>query len=185
MQLDNRFDLIQKIHRRIAQISVGPSAIRNQGGSGLIAICREYFEKSIDLNEFRTQLETDTFAAYLDLHTTNLVELFPEGGKSWGAARKGLNLFLREVTYNTYLASHLSIPLDIKQNSLILKRLEVPLDKDVALCLMEIFPLLPKWQSIKKLTPSESKQYQEKAKLYAEKLKIPRIHLDLEFWRKG
>ena len=120
MHKENRFELNKKLHRRIAQISVGPSAIRNQGAKGIIAICRDYLE----------------------------------------------------------------IPFDLKKNGKVLSQLEVPLDKDVALCLMKLFPDLPKWQSIKNLTPSESNQYQAKAKHYAEKLKIPRIHLDLEFWRK-
>lgn len=184
MHKENRFELNKKLHRRIAQISVGPSAIRNQGAKGIIAICRDYFENTIDLEEFRNELVSDNFKTYLDIQTKNLVKLFPDGGKSWGAARKGLNLFFREVSYNFYLANYLEIPFDLKKNGKVLSQLEVPLDKDVALCLMKLFPDLPKWQSIKNLTPSESNQYQAKAKHYAEKLKIPRIHLDLEFWRK-
>ena len=40
------------VHRRLAQISIGPSAIRNQGASGLISTLRNYFEEQIDLDIF-------------------------------------------------------------------------------------------------------------------------------------
>ena len=184
MDRRNHNNFIKQVHRRIAQISVGPSAIRNQGAAGIVAICRNYFEKSIDLLEFREIMGSNDFNNYLNLHTNNLIALFPENGKSWGAARQGLTLFFREVTYNFYLANYLSIPTGKEQNNNILKNLELPLDNDVAICLMELFPNLPKWKSIKKLTAEESDLYQIAAKDYAKQKNIPRIHLDLEFWRK-
>lgn len=176
--------LINKLQRRIAQISVGASALRNQGAKGIIGICREYFENSINLKEFRKVLESKEYKSYLDKHTDKLVSKFPEGGKSWGAARKGLNLFFRDVVYNFYLANYLEISADEEENKKVLKNLEVPLDKDVATGLIEKYPDLPKWKSIRKLTKNESEIYQKIAFKYAEELNIPRIHLDLEFWRR-
>ena len=177
-------NLINKLQRRIAQISVGASALRNQGAKGIIEICRDYFENSIDLEEFRKELESDNYKKYLDRNTTELLNKFPENGKSWGAARKGLNLFFREVVYNFYLANHLGISANKDKNKKTLTQLEVPLDKDVATGLIEKFPELPKWKSIRRLTEKESQTYQETAFNYAERLQIPRIHLDLEFWRR-
>lgn len=152
MKNDN---LINKLQRRIAQISVGASALRNQGAKGLIEICRDFFEKDIDLNEFRSELESPNFKEYLDRNTKELLNRFPENGKSWGAARKGLNLFFREVVYNFYLSNFLEIPADREGNKRILTFLEVPLDKDVATGLIDKYPKLPKWKSIRTLSEEE------------------------------
>ena len=175
---------IRRLHRRIAQISVGASALRNQGAGGIVKICRDYFENSIDLTEFKTEVESGNFDAYLNRNTNQLIKKFPENGKSWGAARKGLNLFFREVVYNFYLANFLGIPTDRQGNEKFLEHLEIPLDKDVATGLTHKFSELPRWKSIRELTLEESNAYQEYALIYARELKVPRIHLDLEFWRR-
>jgi hypothetical protein len=178
-------EFLRQIHRRVAQTSVGPSAIRNQGASGLITISRNYFEKSINLTEFRKKLITDSYKDYLDKLTTDLRSKFPNGGKSWGAARKGLNLFFRDVVYNKYLADLLEIPTDYKVNLKTLRNLEVPLDRDVAGGLNKTFDDLPRWTTIKDLKEKQSKLFQDKALIYADSKGIARIHLDLEFWRSG
>ena len=179
----DRVEFLKLIHRRVAQTSVGPSAIRNQGASGLITISRNYFEKNIDLTEFRKNLTADSYADYLDKLTTDLRGRFPDGGKSWGAARKGLNLFFRDVVYNKYLADLLDIPGDYKENLKALINLEVPLDRDVATGLNKTFDDLPRWTTIKDLNEKQSKFFQNKALIHADKKGIARIHLDLEFWR--
>ena len=176
-------EFFKQIHRRVAQTSVGPSAIRNQGASGLITISRNYFEKNINLTEFREKLTTDSYKDYLDKLTTDLRNRFPDGGKSWGAARKGLNLFFRDVVYNKYLADLLNIPSDYKENLKTLRNLEVPLDRDVATGLNKIFDDLPRWTTIKDLDGKQSKLFQDIALMYADNNGIARIHLDLEFWR--
>lgn len=178
-------DFYTKLHRRIAQTAVGASAIRNQGGSGLIKICRNYFEKEIDLKEFFDSLSNqDQYMNLLDRHTDAIVNRFPSTAKSWGAARKGLNLFFRDLCYNKYIADKFEIPSDLKANAEMLKFLEVPLDNDVAKGLIHFFPgQLPKWNRIKNLTKEESDQFQEKANELAFQKNIARIHLDLLFWR--
>jgi hypothetical protein len=184
MTKEERQFLVQ-VHKRIAEISVGPSAIRNQGAPGIIKISRRFFFKQIDLKVFRRKLVTRNYTKYLDDLTKQLVKKFPKNAKSWGAARKGLNLFLREVAYNHYLADYLKISNNYKENLLILKNLEVPLDKDVGTGLYEKFPDLPKWTSIKDLTVDSNWSYQQKAVQYAQSKKTIRVHLDLEFWRRG
>ena len=145
-------EFLKLVHRRVAQTSVGPSAIRNQGASGLIKTSREYFENSVNLREFREILTTNKYNDYLDNLTTDLKNRFEKGGQSWGAARKGLNLFFRDVVYNKYLADFLKIPTDYNENLRTLKNLEVPLDRDVTTGLTKLFADLPKWKSIKELT---------------------------------
>jgi len=178
-------DFDKKLHRRIAQLAVGASAIRNQGGSGLIETCRNYFESKIDINDFFTVLiKKDKYLEFLDFHTDEIVKLFPDGAKSWGAARKGLNLFFRDICYNTYFAHKFQLPIDFKENNEKLKYMEVPLDKDVATRLVKEFPEeLPKWNSIKNLTKVDSEKYQKKAEDLAQKKEIAKVHLDLIFWR--
>lgn len=174
---------INKIKRRVAQVSIGASAIRNQGAPDLIRISRDYFEDDIDLKVFRRKLNSKTYTHYLDELTNELRNKYPKKGRSWGAARKALNLFFRDVVYNRYLSDYLEIPNDSTKNNDFLKNLEVPLDKDVAKGLRIIFNDLPKWQSIRKLTKKESDAYQIKALEYANNLGTARIHLDLILWR--
>lgn len=181
----NKKEFIKLIHRRIAQTSIGPSAIRNQGASGLISISRHYFENSIDLKEFRRNLTKSTYTLYLDYLTDDLTKKFPRSGRSWGAARKGINLFFRDVVYNSYLADLLKIPVEFHSNLNIIKNLEVPLDKDVATRLNLEYKELPRWISIKNLDKRKSQLFQAKALEYANTRGIARIHLDLEFWRSS
>jgi len=177
-------DFIDQIRKRVAEISVGASAIRNQGGSGLIKISRNFFYKKIDLRHFKKKLASKSYTAYLDDLTQELVNRFPKGAKSWGAARKGLNLYFREVAYNHYLVNDLKISTNYQENLHMLKNLEVPLDNDVATGLIEKCEGLPKWDSIKKLKKNDSKIFQEKAAEYAEGMNTIRVHLDLVFWRR-
>ncbi len=175
---------IEYLRRRMAQISVSASALRKQGAPGIINICRNYFEHTIDLKEFIQAVRLKNYLMYLNNETDKLLERFPDNGKSWGAARKGLNLFFREVAYNLYFANHLGIPSETEENKEFLRQLEVPLDKDVATSLMNKYHDLPKWKSIKELTPDQSNLYQKKADEYAAELMTARVHLDLIFWRK-
>ena len=184
----NQTDFYKQLYRRIAQIAVGASAIRNQGkkgDKGLIKSCRDYFENEIDLTEFFNSLSSnEAYKTFLTTHTNDLANLFPLTARSWGAARKGLNLFLRDLTYNKYFADKFDLPTDFDQNNDKLKNLEVPLDKDVAKGLRKHYKRqLPKWNGIKHLTPDSSDEYQAKAMELASEKNIARVHLDLEFWR--
>jgi hypothetical protein len=174
-------EFVKLMKRKMSQTSIGASALRNQGAKGLIKISRYYFENEIILEEFKENLYSNSYIQYLDNKTDDLLKLFPEKGKSWGAARKGLNLFFRDVIYNYYLRQQLNI----NDNSHVhLQNLEVPLDKDVASGLKNNNSNLDKWVSIKSLTKQISDKYQNAAKEIADKKGILRIHLDLEYWRQ-
>lgn len=171
-------DFLLTIHNRTAEAAVGPSALRNQGASGVIRMAREYF-KRLDLMTFAASNERD-FARKLDAASHDLRKKFPKGAKNWGAARKALNLFLRDALYNTFLCRHYRL-----RN--IEPWLEIPLDKFVAAGLHRDYSGedLPKWNGIKSLTPENSLAFQRAAKVVAEEKGIARVHLDLFYWRAG
>ena len=173
------------LQRRLAQVAIGPSAIRNQGAPGLITILRDYLEKRIDLKLFIDSLDDEAkYKAFLNKHTSNIVEKFPNHAKSWGAARKGLNLFLREIVYSHFFSTQFSFPNEFNKFNEFVKFMEVPLDKEVANGLIfDSNGLLPKWVSIKYLTLEESYRYQNQALIIATKEQIARVNLDLMYWR--
>lgn len=173
-------NLIEQIQRNIAETSVGASALRSQGASGVIATARKYF-KEIDLKKF-SSIKHKSFPGWLDEHTETLRNRFPgEAKKSWGGARKAMNLFLRGCLYNTYLSEEYRL----REMEMLL---EVPLDKDVATGLIidarKENIILPKWDAIKRLTKRNSDIYQQYALKLAQKRNIARVHLDLAYWRK-
>ncbi|SIS46978.1 hypothetical protein SAMN05421789_101411 [Kaistella chaponensis] len=179
-------EFLLQIHKRISIISVGASALRNQGASGIIKIARDYLYQ-IDINEFVNALETESsYKLFLNVHTKRLISNFPENGKSWGAARKGLNLFFREIVYNKFFSDQYNFPKDLLEFNKKFNFLEVPLDRDVALGIYnETDMILPKWKSIKTLTQDISDLYQGAAHKIAKKEKTAKVNLDLKYWRNN
>lgn len=178
-------EYIRKIHKRIAIVAVGGSALRNQGDSGLVGIARSYFENEIVLDDLFDCLQNKPlFDNFLNKHTKELVNRFPEKGKSWGAARKGLNLFFRDLVYNKFIAEKYKLSVNFQQFNDQIKHLEVPLDSYVA---NELYgksqKKLPRWISIKELQHKKSEEYQAFALDYANELDIARVNLDLLFWQ--
>jgi hypothetical protein len=162
---------------RLAETAVGPSALRKQGAPGVIAAAR-FFLKGLDL---RTFVETDgaAFLSRLDAATVSLQEGLPAGTRHWGAARKALNLFLRDAVYCWDLADHYGL-------QAIRGWLEVPLDRYVAAGLLgypELSKGLPRWPGIKYLTPEQSREFQQTASVVAGKENLARVDLDVLFWR--
>jgi hypothetical protein len=162
---------------RLAEIAVGPSALRNQGAPGVIAAAR-CFLKVLDLGSFVVSEESD-FLSRLDEETTALQAVLPAGTQHWGGARKALNLFLRDALYCSDMASHYRL-------QAIRTWLEVPLDRYVAQGLRRYQHLsadLPRWVGIKHLRPQESCQYQRVASAVAREEGVARVDLDVIFWR--
>lgn len=178
-------EFLDNVRRRLAIVSVGASTLRNQGAAGIVDKARDYFTDKIKIADFFTVLpDPAAFDNYLDLHTANLVLTFAEGGQSWGAARKGLNLFFREVVYNRFLADHYKLPANFADYNYAIKNLEVPLDKGVGTNIQSQKPYLPIWVSIKLLQKPISDQYQRAAQELADKDNIAKVHLDLKYWRQ-
>ncbi len=179
-------DFIEHVQRQVSELAVGASALRNQGGSGLIKAAREHF-KGTDLDCFGSVLNSAAFAKLLDSHTEALQKKFPSGAQHWGAARKAMNLFIRDACYNRFLCSEYGL-------GRIERWLEVPLDKDVATRLLNdlskgayVMPngfTKPNWSKIKDLKKGDSDLFQSMAQVHADGLAIARVHVDLLYWRK-
>ncbi len=88
---------------RIAELAIGPSTLRNQGAKNVVGRARSFL-KRIELKDFGKASRT-AFYTRLDQDTLLLKRYFPPGARNWGAARKAINIFLRDVLYNSYLSS--------------------------------------------------------------------------------
>lgn len=164
------------LQRHVAQLAANGSSLRNQGAPGVVAAARR---RLADFNLLRLPRNgSDDFTRHLDQETLQLVECFPEGARNWGAARKVLNLFLRDCLYNFYLR-------DWHGLGVLEGHFEVPLDSYVAEALHQA-PRgddLPVWRGVKYVNREENALYQEIASEVAEEFGTERVHLDLRFWR--
>jgi hypothetical protein len=168
---------IKWLHYRIAGLAIGRSTLRNQGAPGVIAGARRFL-RTVKLEKFCVGTSND-FKKVLDNQTEELRKQLPRGTQNWGTARKELNIFLRDILYNRHLCKHYRI-------SHIEKWLEVPLDSYVVKGLTKDNPRtdrLPRWSSIKRLTPETSEAYQKVAQIVAKKEGVVPVHLDIKYWR--
>lgn len=165
---------------RVANIAIGTTTLRNQGAAGVNRAAREFLA-SLPLSE----LVCDTQAEYssaLDRQTSLLKDSLPLEARHWGTARKGLNLFLGEVHYHRILYEHYRM-------KKIAEFLEVPLDNNVVCFLKSKAAVagkkLPRWRTIKSLSPQDSQMYQDFAREYANGCGKGwiRLHVDLLAWR--
>jgi hypothetical protein len=123
-------------------------------------------------------VKPDTFLAQLDRLTEELCDC-PD--VKWGAARKSINIFIRDAVYNFCLRNHFQL-------EKIEDQLEVPLDSFTTSNLRRAaqqgkLPEPPRWESIRALTPADSRKYQELAACIARDRQIHRCHLDALYWR--
>ena len=169
-------DFLTMMQKRTAELAIGPSTLRNQGAPGAVASGREFLKK-LDLGQFKVDSAV-AFKALLNEKTENLRIAFPMGAQSWGAARKALNIFLRDILYNHYLREeHAFLKLE--------PWLEVPLDSQVAAGLSDEpeGKQLRRWQGVKHLTSDVSENYQNVAERVARRNQVARVHLDVIYWR--
>lgn len=164
------------LQQRVAESAVGTSALRNQGAKGVIAAAREFLKK-LDLSDFVVTTE-DGFLDILNSHTNSMLKHLPPNGRNWGAAGKGLNLFLRDVLYHRYLSKRCEF-------ERIEEWMEVPLDSFVAKGLREDHTgePLPPWPRLKRLGPDTSALYQKAAYDVGKSVHLSRVHLDVLYWR--
>jgi hypothetical protein len=170
-------EFFDRLRFRLAESSVGDTALRNQGAPRVIAPAR-LFLKGLELSSFALSQES-RFLDRLDAATDTLQRAFPPRCSALGTTRKALNPFLRDVVYYVDVASHYRL-------EAIRGWLEVPLDSYVARGLRRYPDLsdgLPSWRAIKFLTPQTSEKYQRVASLVARKEGLARVDLDVIFWR--
>ncbi len=167
-------DFMKTLQRMVAFTAVGPSALRGQGRGVLLA--SQNFLSKISLVRIPKSNEKK-FQRWLDYQTELLLDNLPIKNRPWGAARKAINLFLREALYNQYLCKQFTL------NS-IEPWLEIPLDSAVAkgLKLNSNRGELPQWPGLKNLKPNISKSFQVFALKQANLKGLARVHLDMYLW---
>jgi len=167
-------EFIRIVQQKVAVSAVGPSALRGQG-VGVLHATQAVLQ---ELDFFRIPDNSNKeFVKWLDQKTNIILRRLPVENNPWGAARKALNLFLRDVFYNRYLYTNSNI-----QN--VENWLEIPLDSAVAKGLKQndLLGTLPKWPGLKHLSKKVSNKYQTIALKIAQSKDISRVHLDMIFW---
>ena len=173
-----KFDFTETLRARTASAAIGASTARRMGPAGTIAAARSFLV-NLDLSKFSTET-SELFQQELDKATLDFVKAMPSGAEHWGSCRKFINIFLRDVVYNQYLATHFNL-------SKIIGWLEVPLDSHIAKGLRNEPDghTLPRWKSVIGLDQKTSKQYQSFAKEIAKSLNTEPVHLDIRYWRRA
>jgi hypothetical protein len=167
-------DFLERVQGKVAFSAVSPSSLRGQG-RGLVH-CAQKFLAALPLDQIPRSTK-DSFVAWLDRQTAALDRAFPPKAKRWGAARKVINLFLRDALYNGYLNREFQL-------SAVESWLEVPLDGVMARGLKRIATRgkLPPWRGLKRVTRHESKRFQQFAEEEAYRKGMARVHLDIYLW---
>jgi hypothetical protein len=165
---------IPTVQRKVATSAVGPSALRGQG-AGVLGVSQQFLA---DLSLARVPKSNEIrFRRWLDRQTDALLDELPINGRPWGAARKAINLFLRDVLYNQYLSYHFAF-------GQVERWLEIALDSAVACGLKAEAGrgALPRWPGLKYLDQTVSDEFQAFASAHAQTLGIERVHLDMYLW---
>ena len=167
-------DFITTLQRKVAFTAVGPSALRGQG-KGVLRASQDFLAQMFLSRVPRSSEKR--FQLWLDRQTELLLDTLPIKNRPWGAARKAINLFLRDALYNQYLCEQ------FKLQSLE-SWLEIPLDSAVAKGLKSQSNPgeLPLWPGLKNLKPNLSKEFQFFASKRANLKGIARVHLDMYLW---
>lgn len=164
------------MHRRIANTSVGASAVRGQPKKTAKTI-RDFLEK-LDLSQFKEINHEESFRNILDKITNELINKMPEG--KFGFARKCLNIFLLEISHDTILVNEYNL-------DNLIPFLEVPLDNPNEKELRKEAKEKKdwNWSSISDLKPEDNEKIQAFAKYYMKKShNLERVYFDLINWRK-
>jgi len=167
-------NFIPTVQQKVAVTAIGPSALRGQGKGVLKA--SQGFLTSLSLARIPKSGAT-RYRNWLDRQTESLLDQLPIKRRPWGAARKALNLFLRDALYNKYLSRKHRI-------GRVEPWLEIPLDSAVARGLKTEAGRgrLPQWPGLKNLKPDVSDEFQGFASSHAKSLGIERVHLDMYLW---
>ena len=171
-----RGDLVRALRQRAAVSAVRDSAVRGRGAVAAVA-CR--FCAALDLAPF-SERRGGRFLSRLDASTERLRQALPPGGRSWGAARNVIDMFLREAFYNRYICDQFRLERAEEW-------LELPLDSSLARRLRSAFPecRLPPWRSLTSLTPAVNSNYQGVAAEIADSRGIARVHLESFLWPRS
>lgn len=166
--------------QRFVTAGITQSAVRlgrtGTGVTGMRAAARKFCSRI----KFDELPEAAVYPKVLDKWTDRLSKELPEGGRRWGVARKCLNIFMRDASYNVHLC-------EMYPRLRLLERvLEVPLDSYTAAGLLGEDGAadfgLKGWDAIIRLTTDENQKFQLWAQIVADKKCILRAHLDLLYF---
>ena len=115
------------------------------------------------------------FRHILDRTTKRLARKLPTKGRSWGLARKLLNIFLRDSLYTGYLSR--AYGLRAAEHFF-----EVPLDSITGKQIHKRVHEVSRWKGVRQVSPEISAAYQAAALLLARKQGVSRVHLDAIWW---
>lgn len=167
-----KFDFLKTMQEFVATSAIGVSALRNQGRGSHQAV-RDFLAAML-LTPLKGMGQVE-YRNWIDEATEGLLAKWPGTGRPWGAARKSVNLFMRDALYNQYLSQEHDI-------GHVEKWMEIALDSKVAKGLHRRFPALPAWPGLKHLGQHVSDQYQGCAQQLADDLDRSRVHLDIWLW---
>ena len=180
----NEQELYLKHKYRLINCAIGSSAMRQQGTKNAIQEIRNVLYDE-DLEKFKLVLQENKFLVYLDDLTNQIYEKLHVTHKlEWGAVRKALNLYFRDIFYSSYFCKKLMLEVSL------MSQLEIPLDSFTGKGIIEDYSKIAncsiKWTTIKSLTPQKSKQLQKMAKIVNSTFhKLPTVvDLDLVYWRR-
>lgn len=170
--------LIRAIQARTAAVAISPSTVRGQGGEGVVGAARDFLA-ALDLRRFGVS-DKEAFRNELKAATKELMAVLPEKARSWGIARKCLNIFLRDAFYTCYLRDEYGLALaedfyEIPLDGVVVKELKKRAGRGK----------LPRWDTVKRLKWEDSLAYQKYARELAQGMKITRVHLDTYLWVNG
>jgi hypothetical protein len=167
-------DLIGILQQRQARLAIGSSSMRGRGNTGVVHAARAHLA-TLDLRPFGTA-RAKAFSRALDEATDDLRLALPRAARHWGLARKGLNIFLRECLYCSYLREHFALGRGEEFY-------EIPLDSITAAHLRRVpAATLPRWPGVKHVDAQASVRFQAVAAREARARGFARVHLDALWW---
>jgi hypothetical protein len=167
-------DVLGAIQWFTARAAIGSSSMRG-AAAGTVPAARDFLGQ-ISLEGFGTA-NSKQFRVCLDTATNDLLRRLPKGGRSWGRARKGVNIFLRGCLYTCYLRDEYR--LDRAEEFF-----EMPLDSITGAKIVRESKkiVLPQWDTVRDLDLRMSGIYQDAAAILAAEKGISRVHLDAMWW---
>ena len=165
---------LQAMQSRNARVAVTASATRGAGRAKVKA-AREFLG-TLPLRRFSVS-NRKAFCAQLDAATEELRRALPPDSRSWGLARKLLNIFLRGAFYSRYLCKGYKLHaaerfFEIPRDSITAEQLYRRAGRGV----------LRRWKGVKYLTQDVSDEYQQYATKVARTSGDARVHLDAYWW---
>ena len=162
-------EFIPDMQKFVVRQSVGASAMRGQGTNVLLNV--HQFLDVLSLGTLKAR-SRDEYLVWLDQYTNDLLK----SAKTWGAARKALNLFMRSALYNCYLKRKYGL-------GRFERWMEIPLDGIVVTKLRRLFfNQLPVWRGVKYLKRKDSDSFQRAASCLAIDNQITTVHQDIFLW---